>query len=240
VRVIPGNPKKNDLASKLKEILEMELSSSSNLDLSSKVDDEAEDLISKTLEELSEEPVSESNITIKPVVVRTQSPTKEATFNQKIVTKADGGASPSKIAIDASKADPLAARAARFGVTAAPVTVPGTPKLDALKKRSARFGENVSTELKKLETEQKLVERSKRFQDDKDSVKTAPEVTDEKIAARQARFGVVAKEPAKTNAKGAKPATKVAPAQNKRKDVAILSPEEEEKIKKRRERFGLA
>ena len=61
----------------------------------------------------------------------------------------------------------MQARAARFGLTSASsITSAGnsTPaSLEALKKRAERFGGSVSSEMSKLEQEEKLAKRQARF-----------------------------------------------------------------------------
>lgn len=108
--------------------------------------------------------------------------------------------------------DKLAARAARFGsveeskagstTLKSKSTVPSTAELDALKKRSERFGESVSTSLKSLEEKEKLALRASRFNLPGESTGTSGKATigggvkrltteeDEKLKKRRERFGL--------------------------------------------------
>lgn len=69
---------------------------------------------------------------------------------------------------DSGGGDKLAARAARFGVSAPTAETKASPvsssvSLDVLKKRAERFGAVLVPELKKVETDEKLQKRQERF-----------------------------------------------------------------------------
>lgn len=213
-------------------------------DVSTKVQEEAEDLISQTLEELSQEPVDTETSIKTTISTKASSPVKEhvkigsptkAVDNGNGVT-IDSVADEKKVVASAKSAtEALTARAARFGLPVDAAKASPTANLDSLKKRSERFGEKISDELKKEEAKEKLVERQKRFGAGDAGTKVA--MTDEKLAERQKRFGVVVAEPKATKTSPAAKG-KITPVTNKRPS-APMSAEDEEKLKKRRERFGV-
>lgn len=238
---MPGNPKKNDLIARLKEVLDIEMVE--DVDMSAVIENEAEDLITQTLQELSNEPVHEKPLP-KPIQVQRSlpaSPVKElvAADAKELDSAGDssGNESPKKVIIlNSNKDEALAARAARFGITAAATVAPTskTAKLDAMKKRGQKFGANVSTELKKIEVEEKKAERAQRFQSG--SASTKVDVSDEKLAQRRARFGEVVPEP-KVAKNGKKEEVSITVGVKRK---SIVSPEDEAKALKRKERFGLS
>lgn len=235
---LPASAKKSDLVSKLKEVLE---SGDTSVH-----DSSSEDLLSQTLEELTGGSVSASipstsPVKTSPVKVSTtpaaNGQTAVAATTIKLVKPAPIVATVTEAVpavvgdakVTVTKADPaarLAARAARFGVSGESPSLPPstssslpavssintTEQLAALKKRSERFGEVLSPVVKTLEVKEKLSQRANRFNLTGDEASPA------------GKLGLVKK------------AAVTSPTE---KRSAALSPEEEEKIKKRRERFGL-
>lgn len=246
--MLSGAPKKADLVAKLSTMLLAEMKGAAAAPTATAAPgaiDDTEDLLNQTLKELSQEPVPQAPVqraprpAVPPPAEAPKSPTKvqlpSAAANQA------GSPTPVATAAAASNADVLSARAARFGLT----NTSTAASVDQLKKRSERFGV-VSDSLKKLEDKEKLLERQKRFglpvaEGANAAVKTPVPVTDEKIAARQARFGVVVPDPS-TSGQKRKFGNK--PSQQERSQMVVkrkvLSAEEEERLRKRRERFGLA
>lgn len=115
--------------------------------------------------------------------------------------------------------DKLAARAARFGGTGSSsvptptVSVGNSQQLEALKKRGERFGEVVSSTVKSLEEKEKLNQRANRFNLSSDEQNPTT------------KLGLIRK-------------VTSAPESIKR-PISASTPEEEERLRKRRERFGL-
>lgn len=114
--------------------------------------------------------------------------------------------------------DRLAARAARFGGASAPaptVSIGSGEVLTALKKRTERFGEVVSSTVKSLEAKEKLNQRASRFN----------------LSAEEqnptTKLGLVRKSNSSPILETAK------------RPISAATPEEEERLRKRRERFGL-
>lgn len=190
-------------------------------------DSSGEDLLNETLEELTgvhtipkpiisssskEVPVSSNGQTLvktSMVAAVTASPTKGDEAKKVSVTKVEGP-------------DKLAVRAARFGVvteSASSSNLTGTStmktaeQLEALKKRAERFGEVVSDAVKTLEVKEKMNQRANRF-----NLSTED-------ASASGKLGLIKK-------------TLPSPTM-KRVTSTALTPEQQERIKKRRERFGL-
>lgn len=115
--------------------------------------------------------------------------------------------------------DRLAARAARFGTAAAvptpTISIGTTETLAALRKRTDRFGEVVSSTVKSLEDKEKLNQRANRFNLSADEQN--PTTT----------LGLIRKNTSPSSDSSTK------------RPITMLSPEEEERVRKRRERFGL-
>lgn len=116
--------------------------------------------------------------------------------------------------------DKLAARAARFGGSGASepsptVSIGSGEVLTALKKRTERFGEVVSSTVKSLEAKEKLNQRA-------------------------SRFNLSAEEQNPTTKLGLVRKVKSSPVvETAKRPITAATPEEEERLRKRRERFGL-
>ncbi|KAI1304241.1 hypothetical protein HDE_01969 [Halotydeus destructor] len=230
---LPGKMLKNDLISKLKEVLEQQSVSLDDTIESSKLDEEA-DLLT-TLEQLTQPSVPETPLVAD--VVPTKADISSALSATESVNPVDLAAADDGLTdgTKVKKIEPIKdaeaarkARAERFGV---PVVSKSGSQVDQLKKRGERFGV-VSDSLKKISDQEKLSERQKRFGAD------VP-VTDDKLAARRARFGIVEAEPQSAKEQKSNPLVSKLDQKVKRKVVSVISAEDQEKIKKRKERFGL-
>lgn len=218
---MPGSAKKGDLVNKLRQVLES---------VGGPQDTSGDDLLSQSFEELTGGPTTATQTVAKTSPVKTavaspltsQTPSNEQPKTLKLVKQpgegeGDVSTSPTKTV---DTADKLAARAARFGIqstspsksSATPVVsnVKTTEQLEALKKRSERFGEVVSPAVATLEVKEKLNQRANRFN------LTADDKTGKGLGLIKKSL-VVGGEKRSTG----------------------MTPEEEERMKKRRERFGL-
>ena len=226
---LPASAKKSDLVAKLKEILE---ATGGHVG-----DSSGEDLLNASLEDLTGHLTSSITTTgtvspVKTTGTASNGPSTTSSATIKLVKATPSVSAPTAVAtgeasdtktVTVAKTDNtldrMAARAARFGITSQASSLSSTKtstlktaeELAALKKRSERFGEVVSDTVKTLEVKEKLNQRANRFN------------LSEEEASPAGKLGLVKK----------------AVTSPKRPASSSLTPEEEERIKKRRERFGL-
>jgi hypothetical protein len=221
--VIPASGlKKSDLIAKLAEALGVQTPANTSGDLNDSTSDETKSpAVVPAAKPVVTAAVTAASVTTAavpsdpPANGTTTAPTaepvttKSASDEAKGIVKVTGG----------DPKDRLAARAARFGTTgpAGPtpaVSIGSSETLAALKKRTERFGEVVSSTVKSLEEKEKLNQRANRFN------LTAEEQNP------ATKLGLVRKASGSTT-------------ESVKRPITTLSPEEEERLRKRRERFGL-
>jgi len=187
---------------------------------------------------------------IPAVLERHDKPLSEMTVEERKAIRAQRFAiagEPSKAELDAKKE----ARAARFGVVSSQDDSSGAPltdeqkaaKIEVMKKRAAKFGEVVSSELESVEVAAKKLKRAERFGSPATNGSSELNVTssadeDSKKAARAARF---ASEAAATTPKPA--ATGTVDLEDKKaaraaRFATVTAPSVEDNKAKRAERFG--
>jgi len=227
--VLPGAPKKSDLIARLTELLTVDPVSSAAAP--------SEDLLSQAIQGL-EPPKPSAAVSMSPaktvpatkVVTSVSAPTSATVSATAAVAKkeaagptcppiADGQKPLIAVKSPGPKTDILAARAARFGSSVsapAAAAAPVTESLEALKKRSERFGVAVSPAVATLETEAKKAQRANRFN-----------LSLDELAASEGGKGIKL---------GLKRKGVTAPVVAKKR---VMTAEQEATLKKRQERFGV-
>ena len=232
---MPASAKKGDLVAKLSEVIGLTVSPPGTGE---------PDLLAQTLAQFAGDHMtspSSINATLGSTISSTPStpaissipstPAISASSPSKstpvvAVSQGAGSTSPT-VKVVAASSDPssaLAARAARFGVSVSSVAKTSeeleavkkktTEELEALKKRADRFGVSVSPSVATLEEKAKLAQRASRF-----NIPGSEQVKGKKPLGLKRKNVLSSDEPKSGSGK-------------------ILSKEEEEKLKKRRERFG--